>query len=91
MLKHPRIKTWVMGQRLKPHLFQDLSDLVKPMVWATAKPVQGFLQKTILVTRVCGIPDRGSDHSQFVVREICLAEGILAITLLKYAFFANCF
>ena len=89
MLKHPRVKTWVMGRGLKPHLFQDGGDLVEPMMWATAEPIQGLLEKPIFVTRVGGIPDRGPDDRELVIRKICLAEGIFAIPLLENALGAD--
>ena len=59
------------------------------MMRRTAKTVQSFLEEPEFILGISGISDRRSNDHTFIIWKVGLAEGILAVSLLKDTLIAD--
>ena len=76
---------------LEPHVFEDRGKHVEPVLGAAAKAVKCFVEELELIFVVCRVTNRRLHNCIFTIRELGVAESILAIPLLEDAAFADCF
>jgi hypothetical protein len=81
----------VVGRRAKMHVGEDGRDLVVPVPGRSPKAIESSVEKPQFILVVGRVAHRWADHHAFVVGELCLAECILAITLLENAAIADSF
>jgi len=84
-------EAWVVGRWLEAHFGEYIVDHVVPMARGSAKTIQCFVEKPVLILVVCGIANRWTDDSALICGKKGIAEGIFAVTLLENAFFADGF
>ena len=80
-----------MWARLEPHVFEDRGKHIEPVLGAVAEAVKRFVEEPELIFVVCRVTNRRPHNRLLTVRELGVAESILAISLLEDSAFADCF
>ena len=75
----------------EPHVFENRCKHVEPVLGAAAKAVKRFVEEPELILVVFRITNRRPHNRLLTVRELGVAESILAIPLLEDSAFADCF
>ena len=75
----------------EPHILKNRGKHVEPVLWAAAEAIKCFVEEPELIFVEGRVTNRRSHDCLFTVRELGVAESILAISLLEDAAFADCF